>query len=253
MKIDEGAEHSWTVALLNDCVEILDDASLAAANLTIPARVSDFLANMAVGDSMPFDSYFSDELPNKASRDDLLKGLSDQTKLVDGYVDVDARTITKVSGSGAARIRPFVVAAVIAAIAIGVLVAMNHWDQAPGMPDRSKRVAASVLIGDLIVVWIGMIAHVAMSWYKGFRDRGSAVPRSARRVLYLVSARELSIWVAVVIGAVLTYAFAATGQTTEAVALFAIGYSADSVIDAFVPRLDARLVEIATTIATVPK
>jgi tryptophan-rich sensory protein len=101
------------------------------------------------------------------------------------------------------------------------------------------------LLSDIGLIWAGMIVHIAISWYKGFRQNGAQVPRSATRILYLISAREMAIWVAILVGAALGYALVLTGHIAQAGPIFAIGYSMDSLVDALVPRFNTSLLQIA--------
>ena len=86
-----------------------------------------------------------------------------------------------------------------------------------------------------------MFAHIAIAWYKGFHTNDASVPRSTTRILYLISARAMAIWVAIIIGAVLAYAFVLTGHVTQAAAVFAVGYSADSLVDTLIPRFTGAM------------
>lgn len=245
-EIHEGTTAQFTAEIVERCIKLVDETTLATGLITIPRRLGDFMQNMANGDSISFETYFGDELPNPEMRKRLLTDLSEQTLLVDGYVDVDEGTITKVSTSRAGNWVALLVALAVAVLSGVALVVLNGWNEAPGLPEPDKRVKDAALLRDLALVWTGMVAHVLLGWHKRLRE--NRAPHSARRVLYLLRAKEMSIWTAIGVGAVLSYAFAATGQISEPLALIAVGYSADSILEAIVPRLDARLVEMSKTI-----
>jgi hypothetical protein len=245
----DAAHPELAVPISTDCAAGLTELTFQACRITIPPRLKDELANLAVGESINFDEWYADEVTDEPSRTKILKELSDQTLLVDGYVSLDDRTITRVSPSLVMQWLSVIIATLVAAACAGVLYGLQHWGSAPGLKAAtSARPSSTVVVVDAGLVWFGMIAHVSLSWYKGFRRQGPSVPRSARRILYLLSSRQLAIWVAIVVGAVLTYAFASTGRVTEAAAVFAVGYSADSLIDTLAPRFDAQLAKLASAL-----
>jgi hypothetical protein len=226
-------------------IALIDDAGYSAARLTIPIRLNDTLKSVPVADSVNFDDLFKDEIPDAAYRKEFVQELYDQILLVEGYVDTTNDTITRIITSGARLWRPIIVAVALIAACVAALYGFLRWSGAPGLPPVGKRLSTAALLSDIGLIWAGMIAHIAISWYKGFRQNGAQVPRSATRILYLISAREMAIWVAILVGAALGYALVLTGHIAQAGPIFAIGYSMDSLVDALVPRFNTSLLQIA--------
>jgi hypothetical protein len=235
--IAAGADLSATA---KDCLDRLDDAGYSACRVTIPTRLKDTLSTMTVGDCISFDEYFSDEVPNADQRTALLKEWVNHSALVDAYVDADARTIVKVSTSVRRQWFAIVIAIIVAAGCVAALVALRDWKTAPGLPAVAKRPAKSVVIADTILIWIGMVSHIALSGYR----RLQTVPHSARRVLSLVSARQVSLWIGVIVGAALSYVFVLGGRVTDGAGAFAIGYASDSIVAQLLPQFDTGLAKL---------
>jgi hypothetical protein len=236
------------VTIGNDCSTLLNDAGYTSAAITIPPRLNDILSGVAIGDAVNFDQWFKDEIPEVAYRATFLQMLSDQVLLVDGYVDVQAGTITRISSRR--LYLPIFSTVLVAALAIGVLVGLRYWHSAPGMPPYAKRLNWPTIVTDTVIVLFGMIIHVALAWYKGFRQTGANVPRSARRLLIMLSARQLSLWVSIIVGAVLTYVFVLSGRLAQPEAIFAVGYSADSFVDLAIPRFSSAVAKLASAVGS---
>jgi len=174
-------------AAVKELISILDDSGYSAARLTVTVRINDALKTIAVGESINFDTEFQDEIPDVVLRKRFLSELDNQILLVDGYVDVSSNTITRITGTGFRLWRPIIVAVILLPACEFVLYGILKWKGAPGLQPTSSRPSPSVVLGDLGLIWLGMFAHIALSWYKGFRQNGASVVRSMTSLLYLVA------------------------------------------------------------------
>lgn len=226
-------------------ISIIDASGFAAAEVTVTVRINDILKSVAVGESIKFDDVMQDDIPDAAYRKKFLVEVDNELLSVDGYVDVTNGTITRISVSNSRPWLQLFGAIVLMAACEGALYGFLRWSGAPGLQPVGLRPSAAILLSNIGFIWLGMFAHVAIAWYKGFRQAGAHVPRSAKRILYLIGAKGLAIWMAIIVGALLGYAFILTGHVSQAGAALAIGYSADSLVDTLVPRFNKSLVQIA--------
>jgi hypothetical protein len=66
----------------------------------------------------------------------------------------------------------------------------------------------------------------------------------------MLSARQLSLWVSIIVGAVLTYVFVLSGRLAQPEAIFAVGYSADSFVDLAIPRFSSAVAKLASAVGS---
>ena len=219
----------------------------ALAGVTVPPRLDAQLAGMSNGDEFGFGDQYALDFPDASTRTAILKSIAARGLPRSGYVDVGRGTVTKVDVRLERWLLSAATAAVIATVSVVALLGLNAWSDAPLLPDKADQIGSGAVLASLLVVWLGMVGHVLFEWFKG-GDGGSPGGSSLRRTLFLIMAKERSVYLSIVLGAALTYGFALTGQLGTPLPLLAIGYSADSIVNKLAPHFDSQLRAMADAV-----
>jgi hypothetical protein len=215
----------------------LEELVFSAAFLTIPPRVNRHLELLRIRQSLDFHATFADELPRKDDRDRVLAYLQAHPAGIAGVVDADRGVIVHASTS--IRRRAVSYAVIVGAISLGALVTfvlpqIGIWLGRADWPFDASR--APELLVTYVLVFVGALAHLAVQVLKqGRLDNAPTFTALEEWTLWLhvnelaILGSVLTLWI-VFLGLMLT-----AGNVDWLTAL-AVGYSVDSVADAYLQR-----------------
>jgi hypothetical protein len=223
----------------------LREVILAAASLTVPARLQQFLSETSVGHNLSFKSLFEDELPNEADRAEVLRRIAESAADLGGVVDLDTMTVIAVSPKASRRrlsYRLEAAALMFGGLVAYLIVAALHSDIRLGADGLNANAAALSALGALLVVFAGGACfHFVVDLIKAQQGAlGSTTWAALDDWLLWLHAREvkvisscLTLWLAFV-GLLLLYP-----GTPDVLTAFLAGYSFDSLADLVIKRFDS--------------
>jgi hypothetical protein len=236
--------------------------------LTIPARVTEWLANARPGYYIPFHSVFDDELPDFEDRVRLLNYLAWSPKVIEGgLVDATNGLIYRYSQSPVKVGGSLLVLVMGLAMAIGVVITAAYYLPLEDWPATAQRVLPFLLGWGAVLV--GTLVHAAIGAVKRAQARGGYPPVIALgNLLLVVNAKigpillKLFLTLIAFFGVVLTVG----GQASQTVGTggtnvipvdtaligysFLAGYSLDSVVELFGTSIEQQA---AAQVATLKK
>lgn len=242
--LDEGlgsANHLPAPDAMSEVLSRIDEALLTGAYVTVPPRLNQYLKNYRNGQVLRFDKTFSPELlPDHVGK--VLAYLGDQPRCVTGIVDVEAKTVTKVSPERWRRALTFEILAALVALCLLVppWLASVSWTKSLFATQTRGR-----LVGAIVVTFLGAIAHLLVGAVKQVRT--SIADDDSRRFVSFdnwavwAAAHEVDLAIAIVTVGVVAGYFAGGMGEHDAVKLLAVGYSADSVVEIIRPKFEAAM------------
>lgn len=219
----------------------LDDLVYHCALLTVPSRLNQHLAQLAVGQTSDFNDTFSDELPRAEDRQKLLYYMFAHPTSVDGAVDVERGLIYKASPRMERRVASALMIAVVAVLG-GVIAYflpdLAAWLQAPVL-ELPESIGNRELLAAYLVVLLGGFVHIGIDAVKQVRQaqqkKGPTFLAISNWLMW-VHVQEIYIIVGIVwlfigfLGSVFIL------KRVEFLTAFLVGYSVDSFADLFLQR-----------------
>jgi hypothetical protein len=238
-----GATPTVAVADVKAAETLAADIALRCVEITLPVWASRELAEMTTGQVLDFHAHYSDYLPDASVRQELLTDLARRSRSVPAYIVPAAEQLYRTPNSSMQQlwftVAPFLAVAACAGVAavIGNLHAWwpsNLTDSFPAQWNNS-----GTLLGGYIAAVLGAIAHLYVDWSKAtswLSGQGIVVPRRIRQRLELY-ASQLAASAGVVL--VVSLAWIWMMNKTDAATMILVGYSADSLLSAFITRFRA--------------
>lgn len=228
--------------------ERIDEALLVIAYTTVPPRLNQYLKNYRNGQVLRFDKTFAQDVLDEHV-DQILEYLYDQPRCVNGIVNVEHKTVIKVSPDGGRRALTWIMLVVLVVVVMAAPQALRHVEGAKTwfgkQPDGSK------LAGAMVVTFLGAIAHVVVGAVKQVRAVAGGDTRrfvSVDNWALWATAHEVELYVAVVTVGVLGAYFAGGLGETDPVKLLAVGYSWDSIVEVVLPKFEQAMTKRRTEI-----
>jgi hypothetical protein len=239
------AERRWhepnrTVATFRATDQILNELVLEAAYVSIPPRLDENLEDYRIGGALNFEKEFGDEV-NAEQRAAILEWLNSHARSVAGIVDVTRGVVFKAHKS--AFVRGMSYASILVVAAIGV--ALPYLRDEFNLQDLLVPKIASD--GDLAhavgLGLLGLVIHVLVSGFKEVRRAASehtAAPSLGSWLLDL-HVRYLAATAAVAAVVIAVMFAAQSSGKTDPLTMLAVGYGADSIMDALLPKALSQL------------
>ncbi len=236
---NEWVKRSDKVANLRTMVSHLNTVALEAAYVTFPSRLNHNLSVIRIGGVLDFHEEFKDELANKDDRNCILDWLDRHPGTVHGIVNVSTGKIRRASPE--LRIQVLTVFFILLVVGVGCVLPFyaREW-----LGLSSEIAPALVTMTDMIRAYVlglvGGCLHVLAHGVKQMRasNAGTQRPPTLGNWWLWLHVRYLAIAFGAV-GILMTVLFAThvSGQANW-LTLIAVGYSADSILDMLVPKLD---------------
>jgi hypothetical protein len=139
--------------------------------VTIPPRVNEHLVGIRVGQAMDFHKNFTDELPEKKDRDEILKYLKDHPLDIEGVTDVQDGVIYRAAHNPRARLASFGRIAGLLLLGVPLVWIACHagdWLDLSGWPVRGDQLHSFFIA--YIFVLLGGFLHVLIAAFKQARS-----------------------------------------------------------------------------------
>jgi hypothetical protein len=222
---------------------LAETVAVRCAEITTPVWANRELAEMTTGQVLDFKSEYGEGLPNADARQRLLTELAARSKSVPALVDPEQEALYCTPSGTLVELwftaAPFLALIVFGVIAVLIGNARSWWSSnlTDSFPDQWND--SGTLLGGYVAAAAGGIAHLYVDWFKTKRLVGGSelvVPRRFRQRIE-VYAPHLCGSVAVVFVVSLVWIWVA--DRTDAATMVLVGYSADSLLSAFVARFTA--------------
>jgi hypothetical protein len=226
----------------------IDEALLTIAYTTVPPRLNQYLKNYRNGQVLRFDKTFAQDILDEHIGP-VLEYLHDQPRCVNGIVNVEQKTVIKVSPDPWRRVLTWVILVVLLAVLILAPELLRHVEFAKSW--FGKQPNGSKIAGGIVVTFLGALAHVVVGAMKQARP---SADQDARRFISVdnwalwATAHEVELYIAVATVGVLGAYFAGGLGETDSVKLLAVGYSWDSVVDAVLPKFEKTMTRRRTEV-----
>ena len=230
---------------------LINEIEWHAALITIPPRAKRHMAALRVGNKLPFDATFSDELSDVNQRTKMLIYLREHPTFIDGVVDVAGRVIIRASPNLARRMVSYI--GLPAFAILGGLLYVNVLTGGIPFTDVTFAGVTGIrperfddLLQAYVLVIFGQLAHIVIEAVKQ-QQRGDDGFLALDDWLMWIHVRETSIAVGIVVVWLSLYGLAQAFPTSiPGVTAFTAGYSIDSLLGLFITRFE-------TTMATTTK
>lgn len=210
--------------------------------VTIPTRVNEHLGGMRPGQTLDFNRTFSDELPQKKDRDEILKYLKDHPLDIEGITDAEQGMIYRVAHSSLARILSCI--CIIAFMAFGLVLVWINCSIDSWLPSSNWPVKASQLSSFLaayIFVLLGSFLHVVIASFKQARSGGNQPFTALEDFVLWIHVKELAIMGGIFSVWFVLFGMAFFGKLPDIKTAFFVGYGIDSMVDVVLKRFDATV------------
>lgn len=215
----------------------LDHFILTVGYLTVPTRLNDHLLSYRPGQVLLFSEEFQDELPTQDLQTKMLAYLYSHPSSVNGVVDLQDGTVTKVSDKGWRRAASVVGLVALAAAVVGIAAVLPVL----GTPGIKPDVDGGELATSVGWVLVGTAAHTLVGALKDLRRAATDNRRRFASIgnwLFWAHAREVYIAAAIFWAGVLAVVFAGLQGRTDALTLLAVGYAGDSLVEVLLPKFE---------------
>lgn len=223
-------------------VKRLNRALLTIGYITVPSRLNQHLDNYRPGQVLDFNREFADELPTEELRREMLDYLYGQPEAINGIVDPDQGTVTRVSEKGWRRAISIVGALLLAAVVVAICALLGER----AAPLLAEGVDGGDLAKAAVFVLLGMLGHILVGVLKDLRraatDRRRRFASIGNWVLW-AHAHEVDVVAAIIIAGVLAYAIGGIQGQQDVLALLAVGYAGDSFVEILLPKFEKGVQE----------
>jgi hypothetical protein len=203
-----------------------------SAELVVPLKINDRLADYRVGKPFEFDREFDREIPDAAMRRRVLDRLVDQQGRIHGIVDAGSGFIYKQSPSLAYRLLTYLSPVLLTALSVGVLIGLEHV-QTP----ESWGLGDADLVATFALVAAGTAGHLLAESAKQYQLGSIPITPIENGLDWLhlrwVGVAQTFLWMIVV---VLGLSIAGVSPETDVALCLAAGYSLDSFAGLFITR-----------------